>query len=47
MRVDLLFSYYYLLYKENKRKIELMDLSLLEYPPTEGLTPCHYLVTLL
>jgi len=47
MWVDLLFSYYYLLYGENRRKMELADLLLLDYPPIEGLTPCYYLVSLL
>jgi len=46
-RVDLLFGHYYLLRGENRRKMELADLSLLEYPPAEGPTPCHCLVTLL
>jgi len=35
-RVDLLFGHYYLLRGENRRKIELADLSLLEYPAAEG-----------
>ena len=46
-RVDLLFGHYYLLRGENRRKMELADLSLLEYPPAEGPTPCYCLVTLL
>jgi len=46
-RVDLLFSHYYLLRGENRRKMELADLSLLEYPLTEGPTPCGCLVALL
>jgi hypothetical protein len=46
-RVDLLFGHYYLLYGENRRKMELADLSLLDYPPIEGPTPCRYLVSLL
>jgi hypothetical protein len=32
-RVDLLFGHYYLLRGENRRKLELADLSLLDYPP--------------
>jgi hypothetical protein len=47
MRVNLLFGHYYLLCRENRRKMELTDLSLLEYPPAEGPTPCYCLVTLL
>ena len=47
MRVNLLFSYYYLLYRENRRKMELTDLLLLEYLPMEGLTLYYYLVILL
>ncbi|KAM4057400.1 centromere DNA-binding protein complex CBF3 subunit [Hirsutella rhossiliensis] len=39
-RVDLLFGHYYLLRGENRRKMELADLSLLDYPPSEGPTPC-------
>ncbi|KAG6996259.1 hypothetical protein FocnCong_v013425 [Fusarium oxysporum f. sp. conglutinans] len=46
-RVDLLFGHYYLLRGENRRKIELADLSLLDYPSLEGLTPCGCLITLL
>ncbi|KAK4217014.1 hypothetical protein QBC37DRAFT_415804 [Rhypophila decipiens] len=46
-RVDLLFGHYYLLRGENRRKMELADLSLLEYPLTEGPTPCRCLVALL
>jgi hypothetical protein len=46
-RVDLLFGDYYLLRGENCRKIELADLSLLDYPPSEGPTPCGCLVSLL
>jgi hypothetical protein len=46
-RVDLLFGYYYLLRGENRRKMELADLSLLDYPPSEGPTPCGCLVSLL
>ena len=46
-RVDLLFSHYYLLRGENRRKMELADLSLLDYPPSEGPTPCGCLVSLL
>ncbi|KAM4067976.1 centromere DNA-binding protein complex CBF3 subunit [Hirsutella rhossiliensis] len=38
-RVDLLFGHYYLLRGENRRKMELADLSLLDYPPSEGPTP--------
>jgi hypothetical protein len=47
MRVDLLFGHYYLLRGENRRKMELADLSLLDYPSTEGPTPCGCLVSLL
>jgi hypothetical protein len=47
IRVDLLFGHYYLLYKENWRKMELVDLSLLNYPPSKGPTPCGCLVSLL
>ena len=32
---------------ENRRKIELADLSLLDYPATEGPTTCGCLVSLL
>jgi len=46
-RVDLLFGHYYLLRGENRRKIELADLSLLEYPAVEGPTRCCCLVSLL
>ncbi|KAL9573972.1 hypothetical protein ACKAV7_001916 [Fusarium commune] len=46
-RVDLLFGHYYLLQGENRRKIELADLSLLDYPSSEGPTPCGCLITLL
>src|SRR5512140_2147500 len=46
-RVDLLFGHYYLLRGENRRKMELADLSLLDYPLAEGPTPCGCLVTLL
>jgi hypothetical protein len=46
-RVDLLFGHYYLLRGENRRKMELADLSLLDYPPAEGPTPCSCLVSLL
>jgi hypothetical protein len=46
-RVDLLFGHYYLLRGENRRKMELADLSLLDYPPVEGPTPCRCLVSLL
>jgi hypothetical protein len=46
-RVDLLFGHYYLLRGENRRKLELADLSLLDYPPSEGPTPCGCLVSLL
>jgi hypothetical protein len=47
MRVDLLFSYYYLLREENRYKIELADLSLLDYPPSKGPTLYGCLVSLL
>jgi hypothetical protein len=46
-RVDLLFGHYYLLRGENRRKMELADLSLLDYPPAEGPTLCGCLVALL
>lgn len=46
-RLDLLFGHYYLLRGENRRKMELADLSLLDYPPTEGPTQCGCLVSLL
>ena len=46
-RVDLLFGHYYLLRGENRRKMELADLSLLDYPPIEGPTQCGCLVSLL
>lgn len=46
-RLDLLLGHYYLLRGENRRKMELADLSLLEYPLTEGPTPCGCLVALL
>lgn len=46
-RVDLLFGHYYLLRGENRRKMELADLSLLDYPASEGPTQCGCLVTLL
>ncbi|KAM4055506.1 centromere DNA-binding protein complex CBF3 subunit, domain 2 domain-containing protein [Hirsutella rhossiliensis] len=39
-RVDLLFGHYYLLGGETRRKMELADLSLLDYPPSEGPTAC-------
>ena len=46
-RVDLLFGHYYLLRGENRRKLELADLSLLDYPSGEGPTLCGCLVSLL
>ena len=46
-RVDLLFGHYYLLRGENRRKMELANLSLLDYPASEGPTPCSCLVSLL
>src|SRR5260370_39168118 len=46
-RADLLLGHYYLLRGENRRKMELADLSLLDYPPSEGPTTCGYLVSLL
>lgn len=46
-RVDLLFGHYYLLRGENRRKMELADLSLLDYPQSEGPTLCSCLVSLL
>jgi len=46
-RLDLLFGHYYLLRGENRRKIKLTDLSLLDYPSTEGPTLCGCLVSLL
>jgi len=46
-RIDLLFGHYYLLRGENRWKMELADLSLLDYPPTKGPTQYGYLVSLL
>lgn len=46
-RIDLLLGHYYLLRGENRRKMELADLSLLDYPQTEGPTTCGCLVSLL
>ena len=46
-RADLLLGHYYLLRGENRRKMELADLSLLDYPATEGPTTCGCLVSLL
>ena len=46
-RIDLLFGHYYLLRGENRRKMELADLSLLDYPPAEGPTLCGCLISLL
>jgi hypothetical protein len=46
-RIDLLLGHYYLLRGENRRKMELADLSLLDYPPSEGPSPCGCLVSLL
>lgn len=46
-RVNLLFGHYYLLRGENRRKMELADLSLLDYPSTEGPMQCGCLVLLL
>ncbi|KFZ02293.1 hypothetical protein V500_00289 [Pseudogymnoascus sp. VKM F-4518 (FW-2643)] len=46
-RVDLLLGHYYLLRGENRRKMELADLSLLDYPQLEGPTLCGCLVSLL
>ena len=45
-RVDLLFGHYYLLRGENRRKLELADLSLLDYPAGEDPSPCGCLVSL-
>jgi hypothetical protein len=47
MHTNLLFGHYYLLYRENRRKIELTDLFLLDYPAIEGPTMCGYLISLL
>ena len=47
MYIDLLFGHYYLLYSKNCCKIELADLSLLDYPLSKGLTDCGCLVSLL
>jgi hypothetical protein len=47
MRTDLLLGHYYLLHGENRRKMELADLSLLDYPATEGPMTCSCLVSLL
>ena len=46
-RADLLLGHYYLLRGENRRKMELADLSLLDYPAAEGPTTCGCLVSLL
>jgi hypothetical protein len=46
-RIDLLFGHYYLLRGENRRKMELADLSLLTYPDSEGPSQCNCLVALL
>ena len=46
-RADLLLGHYYLLRGENRRKMELADLSLLDYPTSEGPTVCGCLVSLL
>jgi hypothetical protein len=46
-RADLLLSHYYLLRGENQRKMELADLSLLDYLAAEGPTIYGYLVSLL
>ena len=46
-RVDLLFGHYYLLRGENRRKMELADLSLLDYPPSKGPTLYGCLISLL
>jgi hypothetical protein len=35
------------LYRENRRKIKLANLSLLNYPAAKGLTTCGYLISLL
>ncbi len=37
-RVDLFFGHYFLLRGENRRKMELADLSLFDYPSSEGPT---------
>jgi hypothetical protein len=44
---DLLLGYYYLLCGENRQKMELADLFLLDYPAAEGLITCSCLVSLL
>src|SRR3569833_888053 len=46
-RIDLLLDNYNLLRGENRRKMELADLSLLKYPPSEGASVCCCLVSLL
>lgn len=46
-RADLLLGHYYLLRGENRRKMEIADLSLLDYPQSEGPTACGCLVSLL
>jgi hypothetical protein len=46
-RLDLLFGHYYLLRGENRRRMEIADLSLTSYPSHEGPTPCHCLVLLI
>jgi hypothetical protein len=46
-RIDLLFGHYYLLRGENRRKMDLADLSLLTYPDSESSSQCNCLVALL
>jgi Centromere DNA-binding protein complex CBF3 subunit, domain 2 len=46
-RIDLLLGHYYLLRGENRRKMELADLSLFDYPSSEGPSQCGCLVSLL
>lgn len=46
-RVDLLFGRFYLRGGKNRRKMELADLSLLDYPSSEGPTQCGCLVGVL
>jgi len=46
-RLDVLAGHFFVLRGENRRKLELPDMSLLEYPREEGPTPCFALVFLL
>lgn len=46
-RLDILAGHFYLLRGESRRLLELADLSLVELPSIEGITPCFALVFLL